>query len=431
MPPILRRTPAIDPAQPIGVWRQIFLVLKLMLSTGVFVGIGIAVEVAGAGIISAVTLAALLALVNQGNDGRSIARIDAENPLIYADWQYFIADWTLFLARLTAVATAVLGIAGYLLQSLQLVDPIWLMPTALVVMIALMGISFSRLALRLNSDWMAILVVIALLALIFAGLPEARLTWQNLPWQPWRLANRSFNSAASLAHVLQAAALMSMAYVYDQNQTAAPPAIRQQAMQVSYCAIVLAGFLYLGVASVSLGTLEVLRDSTVPTTVLPMAPLASVIQTLPIPGGIYLIALGAVAAMAGMAVDLLPKLARTALELSDNPTVLSRGQALESRLSPRLAKLLIGIVLGCIVLSGNMKTIWSFSAFTFLLHTALQHWITLRQHSAQNSCWRHRLGCAACLFLAFWVDWDVWLVSLGLVTLALIWRGVQYWSEEP
>ncbi len=439
--PILRRTLAIDTTQPIGFWRQTFSALNLMLGAGVFVGMGIAINVAGVGIMGAVTVAALLALVNQGSVAQPSARaaasfsadrlIDSEAP-VYTDWQYFTADWMLFLARLTAVATAALGIAGYWLQGFWLVDPIWLMPTALLVVVALTIISFRGLIPRKGAELMATLAVllamIALLGLIFAGLPETpRLNLQNLGWLPWR-AERSLGLLAPVANFLQAVALMSAAYASDPHPS---QTTTQTSSKAARFALVLAWLLYLGVVGVGLRALESLPNRhSDPTTVL-MAPWVNVMQNLPLPGGVYLVALGAVAAMAAMALHLLPKLVDGLLELSCSPTVFSRRQPSESPLSPRLAKLLISSALGGIVFVGDVKTIWSFSAFAFLLHAALMHRIAVRQSSAQTPCWRHRLGFAACLFLAFWVNWDVWLVGLGLVALALIWRGVQYWSEEP
>lgn len=411
-----------------------------MVGTGIFVGLGIALEIAAAGIVVALTLAALLALVNRYTVQPTVQQItrsaDLDASLVdpdwHSDWLQFTASWTLFLARLTAAATAALGIAGYLWSGLQLTDPIWLMPIALVAVTILTVVPF-RVRSHPQARISVILAAVALLGLILAGLPNG-VRPPNLGIQPLD-ASQSFGHFISpLANLLQAAALMSVAYAgYESlpNQTV------NRHLKASSLAIVLAGLLYLGVAIVSLSALGALGALSENTVEIQVAPLLKVMQSLDLPGGIYLMVLGAVIAMASTVLQLFPLLVSGVLKLSDSGfSAASRFSAAlttqtEMRLSPRFVKLLVSIALGCIVLVGDVKTIWSFSAFTFLLHTALLHWITLRQRSSGHPRWINQLGGFACLFLAFWVNWDVWLVSLGLVALALIWRGIQYYSTDP
>lgn len=435
--PILRQTSAINTTQSIGFWRQIFLALSLTMGAGVFVGMGIAIEVAGVGIGAAVTLAAFLALVNQTVLMQPITLGASENSLIQADWQHFAANWTLFLARLTAVATVALGLAGYLLKGLRLTDPIWLMPVTLTIVVTLTVVSFrlqtNRTAPQSAIQTAVILAMVALLGLVFAGL--SGIIDSNSDLRP-SYALGGFRGLASFTNLLQATALMSVAFISEQP-VPMPTVNLRQTLKVFRFALVLTWLLYLGVAIVSLNTLQSLLNSgaVLNQIVVSVAPLSNVMQNLPLPGGIYLITLGAVAGMTTVALRLLPQLDNGLLELSRSPTLLSTllttGHPPAVHLSPRLAQLLISIALGCIVLVGDVKTIWSFSAFAFLLSAALMHGIALRRNSAFYPRWQHWLGLVSSLFLAFWVNWDVWLVSLGLVALALIWRGVQYWSEDP
>jgi basic amino acid/polyamine antiporter, APA family len=440
--PILRQTPAINTIQPVEFWRQIFLALSLMMGAGVFVGLGIAIEIAGAGIIGAVTLAALLAWMNQTVFTQPLAPTPSERLFVEADWQHFIVNWTLFLSRLTAAATAALGLAGYL-QGLRITDPIWLMPTSLTIVVALTVISFRRPQSPRATPQVAItaiLTILALLGLVLVGLPG--IIYPN-PQNPSSLStvnavpgmvNGTFGTFANL---LQATALMSVAYASEQNAVPVQTVNPRQILKAHRFALVFTWLLYLGVTIVSWNTLKLqLNNGTLNEIVASVAPLLNVMQNQPLPGGVYLVTLGAVAGMTGVATYLLPHLTDSLLELSRNPTLLSTllatGQPPEIRLSPRLAQLLVSIALGCIVLVGEVRTIWSFSAFTFLLSAALMHSIALRRrNSATYPHWRHWLGLIICLFLAFWVNWDVWLVSLGLIALALIWRGVQYWSDDP
>jgi basic amino acid/polyamine antiporter, APA family len=107
--------------------------------------------------------------------------------------------------------------------------------------------------------------------------------------------------------------------------------------------------------------------------------------------------------------------------------------ATETRHQSRSPLFLVGVILmiGCMLLVGEVRTIWSFSAFAFLMHTALTFWVALQQtQSRLYPRWLDGIGLAACLGLAFSVEWNVWLVSLSLIALGLIWRGVMHWSNE-
>jgi APA family basic amino acid/polyamine antiporter len=107
-------------------------------------------------------------------------------------------------------------------------------------------------------------------------------------------------------------------------------------------------------------------------------------------------------------------------------------------LAPKLLQLGLGISLSGLLLVGDVRTLWAFSAFATLIHRALSHWQAAGywQTSQWSSFSRmnrrqylHGGAAAISLMLAFWLDWQVWLVSLGLIALGLVWRGMRQWSE--
>jgi APA family basic amino acid/polyamine antiporter len=84
---------------------------------------------------------------------------------------------------------------------------------------------------------------------------------------------------------------------------------------------------------------------------------------------------------------------------------------------------LVGLVIAALVLMGNVKTAWSFRAFTVLIYYAITNLAAIHMSTAERRyprliAW---LGLASCLFLAFWVDPTIWLVGLGLIRLGLLW----------
>lgn len=109
---------------------------------------------------------------------------------------------------------------------------------------------------------------------------------------------------------------------------------------------------------------------------------------------------------------------------ADVPTQLGALNA--SGTTPYAAVLLVGVIVGGLVLIGNVKAAWSFSAFTVLLYYGLTNLAALRltrQHRLYPR-WISWLGLLSCLFLAFWVQREVWLLGLGGIAGGLLWFAV-------
>jgi APA family basic amino acid/polyamine antiporter len=87
----------------------------------------------------------------------------------------------------------------------------------------------------------------------------------------------------------------------------------------------------------------------------------------------------------------------------------------------------IGVVVNALACTGSVKTTWSFSAFTVLLYYAITNLAALRLPAHARLYPRAVAWCGlgACLFLAFWVEWRIWAVGLGLVLLGLIWHALR------
>jgi APA family basic amino acid/polyamine antiporter len=422
--------PLTEVAKPVKLWQQVLLGLSLSLATGVFIGIGIAADVAAADVGWALTFAALLALGNGWAEAANLT-VDASLPS-QQNWLQFTAQCTLFLAKLTAGAAAALGLAGYLLSGLPQSQPIWLVPTALLVMLVLTRIPWGRNSSARAARIAAKIAAVSLLGLLGAGLSAITQT----PSQNEVLLARSISTP--LPALLQATALMSAAYTGFESLKLQPNSrSAQRVIGAISLAVVLAWLLYLTVATIGIRTVSAtVLGSSVAASV---APLVTVMRSLALPGGVYLIILGAVAAMSGRLILLLPQLTEQLLALNQAISPVqawlddrSGTNQTEIALSPRQASVLVSIILSCILLVGDVQTIWSFSAFAFLMHYALIHWAALRRSDLARPYprWLSGVGLLVCLFLAFWVEWSVWLVSLGLVALSLVWRGMMLWTDE-
>ena len=86
----------------------------------------------------------------------------------------------------------------------------------------------------------------------------------------------------------------------------------------------------------------------------------------------------------------------------------------------------IGGVIAGLVLIGDVKTTWSFSAFTVLIYYAVTNLAAICLNDDERLYPRliPWTGLFLCLFLAFWVEPLVWMIGLGLIAVGLIWYSV-------
>ena len=421
------KTPQPQLKRELGVLGATLMGLGSIVGTGVFVSIGIATGIAGPAVILAVAIGAIVATCN----GLNSAQLAANHPVSGGSYEYgykyltswlgFTAGWMFLLAKTASAATAALGFAGYLLN-ITGVNPSWVVPTALlaVVIVTLIVLSGIR---RSNVANIAI-VSITLLALgffILACLPRAAEAG---------LDNLTPFFTGSPASVLQASALMFVAYtgygrIATMGEEAREP--RQTIPKAMIVCLVLTMLLYMAVAAVGIGAVgaDVLGSATGQGKA---APLEVVARSVAGSSGAFVLAIGAMTAMLGVLLNLILGLSRVLLAMGrrrDMPRVLARLN--QQGTTPHWAVLVVGVAIALLVLLGNVKTTWSFSAFNVLIYYAITNLAALRLPASERLYpqWLAWLGLASCLFLAFWVESSIWQVGLGLIVAGLIWHAVR------
>jgi len=413
----------------LGVFGAVMMGLGSIIGTGVFVSIGLAAGIAGAAVILAVALGALVAVCN----GLSSAQLAANHPVSGGTYEYgyrylnpwlgFTAGWMFLLAKTASAATAALGFGGYLLNALGLGERGLLIPTALAAVVTLTVIVLT--GIRRSNRANIVIVSITLLSLIFfvlAGLPV--LSTAGIE----NLTPFFGNTDRPVAAVLEASALMFVAYTgYGRIATLGEEVRepRQTIPKAIILAMVTVMVLYMAVAVVGIGAVG--AETLSPVAGQQVAPLVVAASRFPVPGSPQILAVGAVTAMLGVLLNLVLGLSRVLLAMArqgDMPRILARLNP--TRTTPPLAVLTVGVAIAAFVLVGNVKTTWSFSAFTVLIYYALTNLSALRLSAAERLYpqWIAGVGLVSCLFLAFWVEPSIWLTGLGLIGVGLIWRAV-------
>ena len=420
----------------LGVFGATMMGLGSILGTGVFVSIGIAAGVAGPAVIVAIGLAALVAICN----GLSSAQLAANHPVSGGTYEYgykyinswfgFTAGWMFLLAKSASAATAALGFGGYLLNLIGINSGTYLVPLGAVAVVALTVVVLSGLRRSNVTNIVIVSVTIAALALfVVAGLPVlVNAGADNLT--PF------FNPEGSpIANLLQAAALMFVAYtgygrIATMGEEVREP--RRIIPRAIISAMIVTMVIYMSVAVVGVGAVGtgVLSD----TAQTQAAPLEIAAQQFNVPVVAQVVAVGAITAMLGVLLNLILGLSRVLLAMGrrhDMPAATARINA--GNTTPYVAVIVIGVFIGVLVLTGNVKTTWSFSAFTVLIYYAITNLSALRLSDAERLYprWISWAGLAACLFLAFWVETHIWLLGLGMIVVGLVWHTVARRLAQP
>ena len=405
----------------------ILMGLGSIIGTGIFVSIAIATQISGNGIIVAIVIAAILAAFN----GLSSAQLAAAHPVSGGTYEYgyrflgsyfgFSAGWMFIIAKSASAATAVLGCIGYLFYAFDIHASNWISSSAGIVLLLVMtflvsgGISRSNLANKIIVSFTLFGLGLLVLVGFFVN---------GLPMDP--ILNAFEGS--STTSILYASALMFVAYTgYGRiatlgEEVAEPRKTIPKAIILAMVAIVIIYLL------VSLTALQVMGAEVFGHTVDgDAAPLMMVANSLSVPFVGPIITLAAITAMLGVLLNLLLGLSRVLLSMArrkDVPIVLANVNT--NSKSPVAAVWTTGVIIGILVLSGDVVFTWSFSAFTVLIYYAITNLAAFMMPSELRLYprWIPAFGLVGCLFLAFWIDPAIWISGLVLLFVGLVWHSI-------
>jgi APA family basic amino acid/polyamine antiporter len=376
----------------LGLGGAIVTGLGSIIGTGAFVAIGIASGMWGDAVIWAIPLAAGVAVFN----GLSSAFLAGRFPVAGATYEYgyqtlnqwlgFSAGWLFLLAKTASAATAALGVALFLRASSPVV------PILAVIAVTAMVLAGVRRTAWLNTT---LLVVSAGAIVWFATtstLEGAGVT--------------GFVSESSPGDVPSAIAFLFVAYTgYGRIATLGeevkqPDVVIPRAV-VATLAIAATLYMLVEVGGRALG-----------------GPLWGRGTGIVDAGGPF-VALGAVAAMLGVLLNLILGLSRVWLAMGRRGDMPGKLAGLDRRSEPVAAVILSAVLVAALTLIGDIGLAWSFSAMTVLLYYGLTNLAALAVNRRRTTAW---LGVLSCLFLSFFVPLGVWLTGMSLLAVGLIWK---------
>ena len=416
----MQRMPGETSQQPqlkrvIGLPGAMMMGLGSIIGTGVFVSLGIGAGIAGPSVLLAIMLAAGVAMCN----GLSSAQLAANHPVSGGTYEYghrwlnpslgFTAGWMFLCAKSASAATAALGFAGYIAHATGMGAslPLAVGVVVLVAVIALSGIERSN---RVN---IVIVSIVILALMIFVGTGFSSAVKNKAAFQP-------LFDGGKLTDLLQATALMFVAFtgygrIATLSEEVAEP--RRTIPRAVIVTLLISMALYLSVAFVGIGVngFENLDGS--------LALASKSVSNAALP---TVMLVGATVAMVSVLLNLVLGLSRVVLAMGrrgDLPKATARIS--ESTSVPAVATVGVAVLIAGLVCVGDVKLTWSFSAFTVLVYYAITNLCAIRMKPGERlyPIWPAYLGLAACLTLAFFVDWEIWLTGLGLIIFGLAWRA--------
>jgi APA family basic amino acid/polyamine antiporter len=414
--------------------------LGSIIGTGVFVSIGIAAEVTGPSVVLAIAVAAVVATCN----GLSSAQLAACHPVSGGTYEYgyrwlgprwgFTAGWMFLCAKSASAATAALGLSGYLLHALGQAEAnangqgravvTVLVALAAIVLVTLLVLGGIRRSSHSNIAIVSV-TLISLFVFVVAGLPTAIEQGGD---RLFPLFAPDDTATGPIEGFLRACALMFVAFTgYGRIATMAEEVHhpRQTIPRAIITTLFLSAAIYISVGAIAV--LSVGSSGFVSTREVHAAPLEIIARQFDVPAVATIVAMGAITAMLGVLVNLVLGLSRVVLAMGrrrDIPRVFAKLNATAT--TPYPAVIVTGLFIGGLAMMGDVKTTWSFSAFTVLVYYAITNFAATRLTKEERlyspiTAW---IGLGSCLFLAFWVETQIWIAGLAIILLGLLWQAV-------
>ncbi|MEC9095460.1 MAG: APC family permease [Planctomycetota bacterium] len=412
----------------LGVFQSMMLGLGSILGTGVFVSIGIAAGVAGHAVLPAIACAAILAICN----GISSAQLASAHPVSGGTYEYgyrllgsrlgFTAGWMFMFAKSASAATAALGLAGYLAQLIGgNTLPSMLYSLTAVIILACVALTGIKRASYVNSIVVSITLV-SLLAFILGGFEHSTPSFQLL----WSDVTAGVTDTPTA--FFEAIALIFVAYTGYGRIATLGEEVRDPRRTIPksiLTTLFLAMFLYIFVAVAAISAVGSTSYATFARR--QVAPLIMIAEHFDNPTIVWTVTIGGITALIGVLLNLVLGLSRVLLAMGrrrDVPQIF--GRVHERSGVPGSATMAVAVIISSLVIIGDVKLTWSFSAFSVLMYYALTNLCALRltEENRMYPKWISVAGLLGCVFLTFWIDPQVLVAGIGVIVVGNIWKSV-------
>ncbi len=400
-------------ARRLGLGDAVAIGLGSMIGAGVFAVWAPAAEAAGAGLLTGLVLAAVVAFCNATSSAQLAARYPTSGgTYIYGrerlgEWPGFLAGWSFVIGKTASCAAMAITFAAYA------VPPEWQKPVAALAVAALTAVSCFGVTRTAGITKVIVAVVLAVLAfVVVAGLASgdadpSRLTdgWADAGWYG----------------VLQSAGLIFFAFAGYARIATMGEEVREPQRTIPRAIVVALSVTLVVYAVLGLVALAVLGPDALARSTSPLADVASA-------GGwgwtVVVVGIGAALAALGALLALIAGVGRTSLAMARNHDLPSWFAAVHPRYRvPHRAAIVLGIVVVALVFAFDLRGAIGFSSFGVLLYYFIANAAAFTQPHEERRFprWLPVVGMIGCLVLV--ATLPVPSVVAGVIVLAV---GVAY-----
>jgi basic amino acid/polyamine antiporter, APA family len=400
-------------ARRLGLADAVALGLGSMLGAGVFAAFGPAAAAAGAGLLIALALAAIVAYCNAISSAQLAARYP-ESGGTYRYGRYrlgpawgFLAGWGFVIGKTASCAAMAMTFGAY-------AWPAHPTPPAIAAVVVLTVVNYFGVTktARLTRILVA-LTVVALTAVVVAALAGGQADPANL--SGW--------TSSGLTGITQAAALLFFAFAGYARIATLGEEVREPARTIPLAiplalGIVVAIYAVIGAAALAAVGPTALATST--------APLAAVTHSGALSWLTPAVRVGGAVASAGALLSLMAGIGRTTLAMARDrelPHVLA---AIHPRYRvPHHAEILLGVAVTAIVATADLRDAIGFSSFAILTYYAIANAAAFTLPGWQRRWLRPIavVGATGCALLALTLPPATVLTGAGVLALGLAGRA--------
>ncbi|ONI75777.1 transporter [Kribbella sp. ALI-6-A] len=395
----------------LGVGDAVVVGLGAMIGAGVFVVFAPAAGIAGASLLIALAVAAVVAYCN----ATSSARLAAVHPQSGGTYVYgrerlspfwgYLAGWAFVVGKTASCAAMALTVGSYL----------WPGQGRVVAVVAVVAVTTLNYFGVQKSAW-ASRVIVAVVLLVLAVVVVVGLTADAADFQRLEIG-----SSVPLSGVLQAAGLLFFAFAGYARIATLGEEVRDPARTIPRAVPLALAITFGTYVAVAVTTLVVLGPDRLAAS---PDPLADVVHAAGVPLLGPVVRAGATVAALGALLALILGVSRTTLAMARDGHLPRRLAAIHPRYQvPHHAELAVGLVVVLVAATTDLRGAIGFSSFGVLVYYAI----------ANASAWTLRprryavpvVGLIGCLGLAFSLPWAS--IAVGSAVLAV---GVLlYWAS--
>jgi APA family basic amino acid/polyamine antiporter len=377
-------------ARRLGLGDAVFIGLGSMIGAGVFSVFQPAAQIAGAGLLVGLVIAAIVAFCNAA----SSAQLAAQYPSAGGTYVYgreelgprwgFAAGWSFLIGKTASSAAMAMVFAAYA------VPPEWSRPVAVAVVVLLVTVNLFGITRTALLTKVIVVPVLALLAVVVASgvlgehvtggafVPESLQSWIGVGAE-WRHSgtDAAADSAAVVLVVLQSAGLLFFAFAgYARIATLGeevrdPARTIPRAIGIAFAVVVV---VYAAVGVTALGALGASGLAASDN------PLVDVVTANGWAWAAPLVRIGAALASLGALLALIAGIGRTAFAMAREGDLPRWFSAVHPRYStPYRAEIVVGAVVVVLVLVADLRGVIGFSSFGVLLYYFVANLSAFRQ----------------------------------------------------